>query len=351
MNSRPHKRIWAFLKSAGFDLKKPETDIILLAQGGSDRCFYRIRHPGGSMVVMLAPHFTHEIRAYVSVNRFLCQHGINVPEIIEYNDDRQMVLMEDIGDDSMYLLLKKANTEKKIMRYYTQAIKSLVSMQIKTTPSIEDCNYLKHRTFGYEAMRWETDYFLECFVKRFCRMEIENEISLEDELHRLSSVLAVEPRYFMHRDYQSQNIFFKDGKVKIIDFQTATRGILQYDLASLLRDSYFSLSRQQVNILLNYYMDLLEKRQKTPVDRKKFIQTFHLAGIQRNMQALGAFAYLSMDKGKTAFLQFIPTAANHLKEALELFPKFRELNRVSEKISSIPMTTQGPPVIKNSVSN
>ena len=45
----------------------------------------------------------------------------------------------------------------------------------------------------------------------------------------------------MHRDFQSQNIYFKDGKPRFIDFQTATKGLLQYDAVSLLKDAYFKL--------------------------------------------------------------------------------------------------------------
>ena len=86
------------------------------------------------------------------------------------------------------------------------------------------CSYLRGRSFGYEAFRWETDYFSECFLKRFCGFTVENDEELDREFHLLADTLSREPRYFMHRDFQSQNIYFKDGRVRYIDFQTATRG-------------------------------------------------------------------------------------------------------------------------------
>jgi aminoglycoside/choline kinase family phosphotransferase len=48
-----------------------------------------------------------------------------------------------------------------------------------------------------------------------------------------------------------------------------------------------------------------------------------------------------MDKGKTMFLQYIPLAVTYLREAVEMFPRFTELNKIVEKISAMPMSLQG----------
>ncbi|MFC1522976.1 hypothetical protein ACFL6Y_11265, partial [Elusimicrobiota bacterium] len=44
---------------------------------------------------------------------------------------------------------------------------------------------------------------------------------------------------------------------------------------------------------------------------------FILSGLQRNMQALGAFSFLSMVKGKGQFRQYIPLCLDHLREGLQ----------------------------------
>jgi aminoglycoside/choline kinase family phosphotransferase len=48
-----------------------------------------------------------------------------------------------------------------------------------------------------------------------------------------------------------------------------------------------------------------------------------IAGLQRNMQALGAFSYLSLTKGKKQFEQYIPLGLKHLKEGLMKLKAFR----------------------------
>jgi aminoglycoside/choline kinase family phosphotransferase len=254
-----------------------------------------------------------------------------VPQIYAYDDEKQVMLLEDLGDDSLLQLLKKAAGVQEIKTHYEQVLVGLVEMQMKTKNSLDDCSYLKGRRFGYEAFRWETDYFAECFLKRFCGLAIENDEELDRECHLLAASLDSEPRYFMHRDFQSQNIYFKDGRPRFIDFQTATKGLLQYDAVSLLKDAYFKLEENLRDELLDFYLKTLKSAWGMDMDRENFIRTFHRAGLQRNMQVLGAFAYLSMDKGKTAFAAHIPNALSYLREALNQFLEFPLLRELIQK--------------------
>lgn len=325
-----------FLKHSGIELPGGDEAIVLLAEGGSDRRFYRVKTSGGSVVVMADPGIQHETRAYVDVGRFLFANGIGVPEIIAFDDEKQMVLLEDLGDNSLYALLKQAEARHEVTGYYKKVLMFLVEMQMKVTPQIATCSCLKNRMFGYEQFRRETDYFLERFIRQFCGMSIIKEGKLEDELHMLASTLDKEPRYFMHRDFQSQNIYLKEGRVRIIDFQTATRGLLQYDLVSLLKDAYFVLDINEREELLNFYIDALADTWGMNVDRESFVKTFHLAGLQRNMQALGAFSFLSMQKGKKEFMEHIPSGLSHLREALCMFSEFTVLGDIAEKAAGSP---------------
>jgi hypothetical protein len=330
------QRIVSLLKYAGIELIGGDGAIVLLAEGGSDRRFYRVKTSGGSVVVMAVSRIQHETRAYVDVGRFLFANGIGVPEIIACDDDKQLVILEDLGDNSLYALLKQAEARYEVTGYYKKVLMFLVEMQMKATPQIATCSCMKNRMFGYEQFRRETDYFLERFIKQFCGTKVEKQGKLEDELHMLASTLDKEPRYFMHRDFQSQNIYLKEGRVRIIDFQTATRGLLQYDLVSLLKDAYFVLDINEREELLNFYIDALADTWGMNVDRESFVKTFHLAGLQRNMQALGAFSFLSMQKKKKEFMQHIPAGLSHLREALCMFSEFTVLGDIAEKAAGSP---------------
>jgi aminoglycoside/choline kinase family phosphotransferase len=332
------KKVQQLIRKAGMQLSLQNADLTELTDGGSDRKFYRIKDGDACFVAMASPMPRFDIESYISVGTFLINHGIGVPQIYAHDDEKQVVLLEDLGDDSLLRLLKKAAGVREIKTYYEQALAGLAEMQMKTINSLDDCGYLKGRNFGYEALRWETDYFAESFLKRFCGLAIENDEELDREFHLLAASLDSEPRYFMHRDFQSQNIYFKDGRPRFIDFQTATKGLLQYDAVSLLKDAYYKLKENVRDELMDFYLGTLKSRWGMNIDRENFIQTFHRAGLQRNMQALGAFAYLSMDKGKIAFAVHIPTALSYLRDAVKQFPEFPLLKELLEQAES---KTQG----------
>lgn len=308
-------RVREFVNASGC-AGAPIDRIALIAGGGSDRCFFRVGCGGQSFVVMGAPVYCFDIVAAVDVGRLLGSLGVGVPEIIACDEAAQLVLLEDLGGRSLLQALQEARDREEVLELYCRVLPVLADMQVRVTPVMEQSRYLKNRTFGYEALRWETDYFVECFLKRLCRLTIPEERMLERECHDLAARLAAEPRYFMHRDFQSTNIYLHDGRVRIIDFQTATRGLLHYDLAALLKDAYFPLTGSECDRLVDEYCAALESCGCAMPDREGFAEQFHCAGLQRSMQALGAFAVLGLDRGKPAFFDHIPAGLALLRQGL-----------------------------------
>jgi aminoglycoside/choline kinase family phosphotransferase len=173
------------------------------------------------------------------------------------------------------------------------------------------------RNFDYAVMRWESTYFKEEFLESFCGFTPAETEILEDDFGALARSLEQEPRFFMHRDFQSQNIFFKDGNVRIIDFQTAHVGLLAYDVAALLRDSYVTLPKDMREGLLQYYYTAIRETIGVYSEYSQFKEVYTKAAIQRNMQALGAFSFLSGKKKKDWFRTAIPQGLDYLREGLD----------------------------------
>ena len=191
---------------------------------------------------------------------------------------------------------------------------------------------LRHRTFDYHALRWETGYFEQYFLERYCGISIPEKEELAQEFKVLAEKVSVEPLYFMHRDFQSQNIMIHSGSPKILDFQGARRGLLHYDLASLLKDAYVVLPANIRNELLTFYLEKLDQKGVEIKDYQQFYEVFTLACLQRNMQALGAFSYLSLIKDKGWFKQYIPAGMQHLHLALKERSDFPVLGSLVKRI-------------------
>ncbi|MCI5208390.1 MAG: hypothetical protein D3910_06260 [Candidatus Electrothrix sp. ATG2] len=105
---------------------------------------------------------------------------------------------------------------------------------------------------------------------------------------------------------------------------------MAYDLASLLIDPYAALPGLMQDALLERYLDALTTL--LPYDRAQFHQEFLLLALQRNLQILGAFAFLSQQRGKPFFRQYLSPALHSLhallaKTATTEYPYLKLLSR------------------------
>jgi Predicted phosphotransferase related to Ser/Thr protein kinases len=107
-------------------------------------------------------------------------------------------------------------------------------------------------------------------------------------------------------------------------------GLAEYDLASLLFDPYVSFTRSECEELLeDYESKRAAACHQVPSD---FRETFRLCGIQRLMQALGAYGFLGLVKGNKAFLEHIPAAIESLRGLVSEIPELERLRTALERL-------------------
>jgi len=306
--------VCSFAKDYGFPAIHPD-DLELLALGGSDRRFYRLRASGTSCIAMVSTPPGEEQNAWIEINNLLGSCSIRVPVIYACDDSRYIMLVEDAGDVSMYSTLHATTDRQAVLELYRRALEFLAEMQVRATPRMQSCACMRTRRFDYAAFRYETDYFVRSFLQEYCGME--KPAGLDAEFKHLAETLAAVPTVFMHRDFQSQNLHIADGAMIVIDFQTATAGPPHYDLVSMLKDAYFVLTTEERMQLLQHYFDTLSILGSPVEDQAAFTNTFHLCGLQRNMQALAAFSFLGTHKKKPRFFEHIPSASGYLADALD----------------------------------
>ena len=57
----------------------------------------------------------------------------------------------------------------------------------------------------------------------------------------------------VHRDYHSKNIFYKNNKIIIIDYQDSLYGSPLYDFVSLVNDCYRDINTPDKNIFIKFF--------------------------------------------------------------------------------------------------
>lgn len=296
--------------------------LILIGAGGSDRKYYRqktehraqnpeVRTQGKDTVVIVKySQSDPDFHRHIEYTKFFRRYGIPVPELLDVNHKNMTALFEDLGDLSLYSWLKYSREPEQIEDMYKRVMDIAVSIHTGIFQNISECPLLQERVFDYEHFRWESDYFVERFVKQVKGVDIENIFALNEELHRLAQKADSYQKTVIHRDFQSQNIMITKGIPRLIDYQGARIGPPAYDIASILWDPYFRLSDDMREKLLWYYLEQIKNR----LDENDFLESLPLCRIQRHMQALGAYGFLSMEKGKKYFLKHVTEGLRLLNE-------------------------------------
>jgi aminoglycoside/choline kinase family phosphotransferase len=184
----------------------------------------------------------------------------------------------------------------------------------------------------------ESGYFLRAFIGDYLKISVQAE-SLSREFHKLAGLARKAPDHFLlHRDFQSRNILMPGGECPhVIDFQGARWGPLQYDVAALVIDPYVPLTEEVRLGILAAYVKRLDA--SGAMDPELFLAHYPVIALHRNLQILGAFAYLGHGKAKPFFLQWIPTALTNLAAILRSHPEWDcpVLERLVER--AMPMVT------------
>jgi N-acetylmuramate 1-kinase len=300
---------------------------------GSDRRVYRLFAGNQTFICVSHPNGSKgspsENDSFVNIDQHLRTKGLPTPLIYVFDPPRGLFLMQDFGDFSLESVIKKIKEPRLIKRAYETILKLLLKIQIEGTKDF-DSRYCYDTPLYGGRFAWEREsrYFVEAFLKGYLGWKTVPP-SVESELQVIAMAVDQEKnRLFLYRDFQSRNIMIWSGGIGLIDFQGGRMGPPQYDLASVLIDPYVDLPETIQKELFEVYLQELSTR--IPINPKIFRDHYEIIAFQRNLQILGAYAFLSRVKGKTYFEEYIPTALSNLKRRVSgrLFQPYRNVKQL-----------------------
>ena len=309
----------------------------------STRKYYRIYLFGGPLSSVIAQELSGPgpenplDLPFLNIRAHLAGLGLGVPEYYAYFPEKGWVVLEDLGDETLEAAIEDLRPGEREEKYRA-AIDMLATMHY----SRGNCFAF---TYAFDERKFteELKFFLKHAVEGLWgrRMPSRDRSLLIEEFGNLAKELASQPQVFTHRDYHSRNLMVRPGRkdLGLLDFQDARLGPPHYDLASLLYDSYVDLPDGLRRSLLLYYLDRADCMGH-PYDPNGFIQVLRLTAVQRNLKAIGTFAYQASVLGRPRYVQAIePTlryVANHCHRVPELSPLWGTLKR------HVPDSFRGP---------
>lgn len=293
--------------------KEKPYDKSSLAGDGSDRIWWRVEMPGEKSCI-IADHGIQGLRqpseaeAFLALGKHLLSKGIPVPEIYKGDLFAGLLAVEDLGNERLH---------DRILEHGPQAAMPLYEEILALLPKMHKAlsGFIPEMAFSFSEydreliLKRECGYFKEAFLKNLLQLESFPEGLDQAFSHLAAKALSHGIPGLIFRDLQSRNIMICDEKVHVIDFQGAMHGPIQYDLASLLLDPYADLPDAMQEKLLEKATALFGE---SGFSGENFIKGYEYARLCRNLQILGAFAFLWKVKKKSFFRAYIPKALQSL---------------------------------------
>jgi aminoglycoside/choline kinase family phosphotransferase len=299
-----------------------------LAGDASLRRYYRVWEGHESWVLMLTDSFDAATYDFLLVRDYLEKSGVPVPGLVAADGATGSILLEDLSDRTMLHRLGELKGNEKEL--FEEALSLLHAFHSKTAAPAGKAPVPGFKlAFDEEKLMWEVDFALEHLFGSYLKRQIpEKEFAaMRESFVDICRRLAAEPRVFTHRDYHSRNIMIPPrGGMVCIDFQDARMGLRAYDLASILRDSYYQLAEDTVYGLVDYYLKLASREEK--IDRAHFVQMFDLMSIQRNFKAIGSFTSFYGKRNDAMYIRFVGNTFENIRRNLGKFPEYSRLREL-----------------------
>lgn len=265
---------------------------------------------------------------YLNLQRYLAKAGVAVPSVLHDDSKSGLVLIEDLGDETLEFRAGGAGRGE-LRQLYVAAVGELLKLQIAGTAALDEDCMARHRAFDSPLLIWEFEHFLEFGLPAGTTIRPSDRKAITSHFRQIAEELAAIPRLLVHRDYHSRNLMITGGRVRPIDFQDALLGPRVYDLASLLRDSYLELPEDLVDSLVAWYLQQFAARSGLMPDQPgPFRRQLDLMSIQRNLKAAGRFGYIDQVKKNDRYLQYIPRTLDYVAGNLAKYPELQGLAEV-----------------------
>ena len=314
-------------------------EFFTLKGDASDRSYFRVHYflksrptEKFSYIVMQLKEPTPENEPnFNRMQKFLIHLDMPVPKVSYYDAQRGLLFLEDGGDTHLEDITRNSPTD--ILTWYQKAVDLIVTMQTHVTKNMRPYCPAHSLKFDVEKLMWEMDFMIKHYIQGFLNRGLNQgeESKVRAVLQSLCETLAKEERVFVHRDFHSRNLMVKQDNLLLLDFQDARMGPRQYDLASLLKDSYVVLDDEIRIELLNYYFQRMEEEGQ-PIPRSAFLKIFDYMSIQRNLKAIGTFAFQYMEHKTERYLEYVDPTLQYLRDTLQSHSDLEPLNQVLKQV-------------------
>ena len=300
----------------------------------SFRRYFRIDSARGSRIIMDAPPDKENSRPFVQVADLMAQAGLNVPQILAWDEAQGFMLLSDLGSQTMMQAIRRDDAAANLP-LYRRAVDALVQWQKATRADVLP-------PYDSALLRRELELFPDWYLARHRGIAVEGR--LRETLDRMFALIIERnlawPGVYVHRDFMPRNLMIPDDaaepRLGVLDFQDAVHGPITYDIASLMRDAFLSWEEDFVlDVTIRYWQQARAAGLPVGDDFGEFYRGVEWMGLQRHLKVAGIFARLTLRDGKPQYLADAPRFIAYIRATCARYIELKPLLRLVDEVEGI----------------
>jgi len=266
------------------------------------------------------------------VLELLHRYGCAVPRIFggELQEEQALLVMQDLGDETLAERLEASDARGK-QHWLRSAVTALVSLHATAYGHL---SALAAEIQKVDKERLGADYYLSAIRIAMERISGLAKTSfgeaewqeVADQSHPLVDFLCERPACFIHFELTPHHFLVADAGLHVFDFEQATVGPLEFDLAALLAQPESDAGQEALDGLVQYYR-VCGSESGLPVD-SQIDRGVAYAALFKCLVYAGAAANFLDKFGGEHHLQRLHYYLNRCQAIVSRWPGLRPLRMV-----------------------
>lgn len=313
-------------------LGEPSSEFITLAQSGSARMNF-LAASGTRKYIVTSNDNIPENESFLYYSEIFSELNLNTPKIFAVSDDRRMYVQEYLGQNTFSELITREGLSDRVQRLVKQTLEKLFQLQKLTQGKIDFSKTFEYENYDELPVIHDLYYFKN-FVADVLELEYKKSALLKEFKQIAALIETLEPKGIMIRDFQARNIMVNENdQVSFIDYQSAMKGPLMYDVISFLFQAKANFPEDFKNKMLDFYISLFENTE-TQLQLKSSVKPMQM---MRFLQVLGAYGFRGLIQRKQHFLASLETGIRNIAlfaESWEQMDGYPELKKVIKQLTT-----------------
>lgn len=321
------------------------SEFVTLAQSGSARVNFWAKADNKKYIITYNENIL-ENESFFYYSDIFSELQLNTPTIFTISEDRKLYVQEFLGENTLSEIISKEGQSEKVKSLVKQTLEKLFHLQIQTQDKIDFSKTFEYESYDELPVIHDLYYFKN-FVADVLELEYHKATLLKEFKKIVHLIENLEPKGIMIRDFQARNIMVNENNdVSFIDYQSAMKGPLMYDVISFLFQAKANFTEDFKNEMLEFYIQQFENKE-IQLQLKNSVKPIQL---MRFLQVLGAYGFRGLIQRKQHFISSIEKGIENITQfaqSWEDMKDYPELKKVIQQLSLEKTTLKIEEILNN----